>query len=155
MPVLNHLPVLSASWILSALSRRGISRKAVASNYLWLDEIMSRDVVTTNPNEPIETAARKMEEHQISALPVIDEQQHVTGIITVDAISGTCVGEGKPVRILSIHATPSRYDATKKTKMADPPTGYPRGHDGGARCPLSAVWRNWMRRNPRICHSER
>ncbi len=91
----NHLPVLSASGQLVGIVTSWDIAKAVASNYLWLDEIMSRDVVTTKPNEPIETAARKMEEHQISALPVIDEQQHVTGIITVDAIS-VLVGRENP-----------------------------------------------------------
>ena len=46
--------------------------KAVAASFLWLDEIMSRNVVTTTPDESIEDAARKMEDHEISALPVID-----------------------------------------------------------------------------------
>ncbi len=56
---------------------------------------MSRDVVTATPGEPIEEAARKMEEHAISALPVVDEDQHVIGLITVDAIS-VLVGRTNP-----------------------------------------------------------
>jgi homoserine O-acetyltransferase len=91
----NHLPVLSASGKLVGIVTSWDIAKAVASNFLWLDEIMSRDVVTTTPDEPIETAARKMEEHQISALPVIDAEQHVIGLITVDAIS-VLVGRGNP-----------------------------------------------------------
>jgi len=89
----NHLPVLSAGGILVGIVTSWDIAKAVASNFLWLDEIMSRSVVTTTPSEPIETAARKMEEHAISALPVIDDEQHVIGIITSDAIS-TLVGRG-------------------------------------------------------------
>ena len=54
---------------------------------------MSRNVVTTTPDEPIEAAAKKMEEHSISALPVIDADQHVIGLITSDAIS-MLVGRG-------------------------------------------------------------
>lgn len=91
----NHLPVLSSGGQLVGIVTSWDIAKAVASNFLWLDEIMSRDVVTTTPDEPIETAARKMEEHQISALPVIDAEQHVTGLITVDAIS-VLVGRGNP-----------------------------------------------------------
>jgi homoserine O-acetyltransferase len=91
----NHLPVVSGSGQLVGIVTSWDIAKAVASNYLWLDEIMSRDVVTTIPGEPIEMAARKMEEHQISALPVINEQQHVIGIITVDAIS-VLFGRGNP-----------------------------------------------------------
>jgi len=91
----NHLPVLSSNGQLVGIVTSWDIAKAVASNFLWLDEIMSRDVVTTTPDEPIETAARMMEEHQISALPVIDAEQHVTGLITVDAIS-VLVGRGNP-----------------------------------------------------------
>nr|WP_319375896.1 homoserine O-acetyltransferase [uncultured Methanoregula sp.] len=91
----NHLPVLSASGQLAGIVTSWDIAKAVASNYLWLDEIMSRDVVTTMPGEPIETAAKKMEEHAISALPVVDDKEHVIGLITVDAIS-VLVGRGTP-----------------------------------------------------------
>ncbi len=89
----NHLPVLSASGQLVGIVTSWDIAKAVAKNFLWLDEIMSKNVVTTVPDEPIESAAKKMEEHSISALPVIDENQHVIGLITSDAIS-TLIGRG-------------------------------------------------------------
>ena len=92
---LNHLPVLSGGGQLVGIVTSWDIAKAVASNFLWLDEIMSRDVVTTTPDEPIEAAAKKMEEHAISALPVIDANQHVIGLITADAIS-VLVGRGNP-----------------------------------------------------------
>ena len=91
----NHLPVLSAGGTLTGIVTSWDIAKAVASNYLWLDEIMSRDVVTSTPGEHIEEAAKKMEEHQISALPVVDDKQHVIGLITADAIS-MLVGRGSP-----------------------------------------------------------
>ncbi|WP_245543638.1 homoserine O-acetyltransferase MetX [Methanoplanus limicola] len=73
----NHLPVLSASGQLVGIVTSWDIAKAVAKNFLWLDEIMSKNVVTTVPDEPIESAAKKMEEHSISALPVIDENQKI------------------------------------------------------------------------------
>jgi homoserine O-acetyltransferase len=91
----NHLPVLSSSGQLVGIVTSWDIAKAVARNYLWLDEIMSKKVITTTPEEPIESAAKKMEENSISALPVIDENDHVTGLITSDAISmliGRCNG---------------------------------------------------------------
>ncbi len=91
----NHLPVLSASGQLVGIVTSWDIAKAVAASYLWLDEIMSRNVVTTVPDEPIEAAAKKMEEHAISALPVVDGEQHVIGLITADAIS-VLVGRGNP-----------------------------------------------------------
>jgi homoserine O-acetyltransferase len=91
----NHLPVLSATGQLVGIVTSWDIAKAVASNFLWLDEIMSRDVVTTTKKEPVEEAARKMEDHSISALPVVDNDRHVIGLITSDAIS-TLVGRQTP-----------------------------------------------------------
>ena len=89
----NHLPVVSGSGTLVGIVTSWDIAKAVASNYLWLDEIMSRDVVTATLDEPIEEAAKRMEEHSISALPVVDGERHVIGLITSDALS-TLVGRG-------------------------------------------------------------
>jgi len=87
----NHLPVLTQNGRLVGIVTSWDIAKAVASNFLWLDEIMSRDVVTVTEDEPVEDAARKMEEHAISALPVIDSEERVTGLVTSEAIS-TLVG---------------------------------------------------------------
>ncbi len=83
----NHLPVLTSNGKLVGIVTSWDIAKAVASNYLWLDEIMSKNVITSTVGESIESAAKKMEEHQISALPVIDEQEHVIGLVTSEAIS--------------------------------------------------------------------
>lgn len=88
---INHLPVLDQGGHLVGIVTSWDIAKAVASNYLWLDEIMSREVVTTTADESIEDAAKKMEEHAISALPVIDGDQHVIGLITSESIS-TLIG---------------------------------------------------------------
>ncbi|MEN6442801.1 MAG: homoserine O-acetyltransferase [Methanoregula sp.] len=89
----NHLPILSAEGQLVGIVTAWDIAKAVASNFLWLDEIMSRDVITTTPDESVEDAAKKMADHSISALPVVDKDQHVIGLITSDAIS-SLVGGG-------------------------------------------------------------
>jgi acetoin utilization protein AcuB len=43
---------------------------------------MSKDVITTTPETFIEDAARLMAENKIGALPVVDENNRVVGIIT-------------------------------------------------------------------------
>ena len=91
----NHLPVLSPAGQLVGIVTSWDIAKAVASNFLWLDEIMSRDVITATENEPVDEAARKMEAHSISALPVIDADSRVIGLLTSDAIS-TLVGRQAP-----------------------------------------------------------
>jgi len=43
----NHLPVLNSSGQLVGIVTSWDIAKAVAQNFLWLDEIMSRNVITT------------------------------------------------------------------------------------------------------------
>lgn len=55
-------------------------------NYLWaqltVEKVMTRKVITTSPDDYIIDAARIMLERKISGLPVIDEHQHLIGMIT-------------------------------------------------------------------------
>jgi CBS domain-containing protein len=44
-------------------------------------------VITTKPDAPLETASKKMAQHNISALPVIDDQKKVLGIVTSEDVS--------------------------------------------------------------------
>ncbi|HEY9747139.1 MAG TPA: CBS domain-containing protein [Allocoleopsis sp.] len=45
-------------------------------------EVMSRDPVTTHPDQPLQEAARLMHERSIHRLPVLDGSGQVVGILT-------------------------------------------------------------------------
>ncbi len=49
---------------------------------LQLKDIMSREVVSVRPEDTIKTAAARLHDRQIGALPVVDEKNRVVGIIT-------------------------------------------------------------------------
>jgi acetoin utilization protein AcuB len=49
---------------------------------LQVDEIMTRDVLTATPDTFVEDAARLMVDNKIGGLPVVDEDNHVVGVIT-------------------------------------------------------------------------
>lgn len=83
----THLPVISDDNKLAGIVTAWDVSKAVALKYTLLEEIMTRDVVTSGLNDPIERAAKKMNEHSISALPVVDDGQRVIGMITSDGVS--------------------------------------------------------------------
>ena len=83
----THLPVVSGSGKLVGIVTAWDISKAVAEKYETLDQIMTAKVLTIEDSATLETAARKMEKHDISALPVIDRTGHVLGIITSDSIS--------------------------------------------------------------------
>jgi CBS domain-containing protein len=44
-------------------------------------------VITAKFNEPLETASKRMAQHNISALPVIDNEKKVLGIVTAEEVS--------------------------------------------------------------------
>ncbi|HVP24834.1 MAG TPA: homoserine O-acetyltransferase [Methanomicrobiales archaeon] len=83
----NHLPVLDREGRITGIVTSWDIARAVACELGRLDEIITREVVTALPDEPVEAAANRMEAHAISALPVVDGGRRVIGLITSDAIS--------------------------------------------------------------------
>ena len=83
----THLPVISAERRLAGIVTAWDVSKAVAMKYTKLEEIMTRDVVTSDPGDAIDTAARKMDFNNISALPVLGEDGRLVGLVTGDGIS--------------------------------------------------------------------
>ena len=49
---------------------------------LPIREIMTRDVLTATPDTFVEDAARLMVDNKVGGLPVLDEDDHVVGVIT-------------------------------------------------------------------------
>jgi CBS domain-containing protein len=47
-----------------------------------IENLMTREVQTCHPEDPLTSAARKMWESDIGCLPVIDDNEHVIGMIT-------------------------------------------------------------------------
>ena len=87
----NHLPVLDREGRITGIVTSWDIARAIACGLDRLEDIITRDVVTALADEPIEEAAHRMEAHSISALPVVDGEKKVIGLVTSDAIS-TLVG---------------------------------------------------------------
>jgi homoserine O-acetyltransferase len=83
----THLPVINSEGKLVGIVTAWDVSKAVALKYTLLEEIMTRKVVISAEEDPIERAAKRMNEHNISALPVVDGNQMVIGMITSDGVS--------------------------------------------------------------------
>jgi homoserine O-acetyltransferase len=82
-----HLPVVSNGGTLAGIVTAWDISKAVAMKYAYLDQIMTRNVITIRKCDTLEAAAAKMEKHDISALPVVDDDRHVIGVLTSDVMS--------------------------------------------------------------------
>ncbi len=84
----NHLPVVSEDGALIGIVTSWDISKAVAHGETGdVRSSMTTSVITSTPDEPVEIAARKMERHKISALPVIDEDRRVIGMVTSGDLS--------------------------------------------------------------------
>jgi len=83
----THLSVVTGNNKLIGIVTAWDISKAVALKCSKLEDIMTKDVITTSPDAQIELAAEKMKEYNISSLPVVDEEGRVIGIITTDHIS--------------------------------------------------------------------
>ena len=83
----NHLPVVSEDGKLEGIVTSWDITKAVACKITELDEIITRDVKCVYAGEKIEVASSIMEDYSISALPVIDSENRVIGMVTSESIS--------------------------------------------------------------------
>jgi homoserine O-acetyltransferase/O-succinyltransferase len=83
----NHLPVVSEDGKLEGIVTSWDITKAVACKITELDEIITRDVKYVYSGEKIETASSIMEDYSISALPVIDSENRIIGMVTSESIS--------------------------------------------------------------------
>jgi len=92
----THLPVISNGEKLVGIITAWDISKAVAKKYRKLEEIMTRKVITADPDEPLAIVIRKMERHNISALPVIDQRGKVRGLVTSEMISRLVGGRRRP-----------------------------------------------------------
>ena len=80
----NHLPVIGATGKLVGIVTTYDVSKAVANpgKASIVSDIMKKKVITTTPDEAVDIAVRKLEQHNISALPVIDREDRVIGMLT-------------------------------------------------------------------------
>ena len=83
----NHIVVVDdVGKLLGIVTSWDITR-AMAEGKKALADIESRNVITAKPDEPLEIASKRMAQHNISALPVIDIERKVLGIITSEDVS--------------------------------------------------------------------
>ena len=82
----NHIIITNRQKILEGIVTSFDITKAIAEEKTELIEIITKKVITTSDNEPVEIAARKMKINNISALPVIDSKNKVIGIITAEEL---------------------------------------------------------------------
>ncbi len=83
----NHIVVVDSKNKLAGIVTSWDITRALAQGKKTLADIVTRHVITAKLNEPLETASKRMAQHNISALPVIDNEKRVLGIVTAEDVS--------------------------------------------------------------------
>jgi CBS domain-containing protein len=83
----NHIIVVDDGGKLTGIVTSWDVTRAMAQGKQALIDIMTKRVITIKPDEPLETASKRMAQHNISALPVIDTEKKVLGIVTSEDVS--------------------------------------------------------------------
>ena len=93
---IRHIPILEEGRLVGIVSDRdlrdaspalGDAERASALQETRIGDVMTREVITADPQDSIENAAQEMYEHKIQSLPVIveepvAEEEELLGIIT-------------------------------------------------------------------------
>lgn len=75
---------------------------------MLVDEVMSRDAVTCNIDDSLDDAARLMWKHDRRALPVVDGDAHVVGVVTERDVCIAAHRQGLP--LAEIPVTDAMHD---------------------------------------------
>ncbi len=78
----NHIPVVDEKGRVVGIVTSWDMAAAIAEGKKELSDVMTRDVITIEPEASVEEAAKKMDEHNISCLPVVEDDNKLVGIIT-------------------------------------------------------------------------
>ncbi len=80
---ISGLPVVDEGKITGILTGRDVR---FADTNLSVQDLMTREVIRAPEGISIEEAKERMHEHRIEKLPIVDEKDHLTGLITIKDI---------------------------------------------------------------------
>ncbi|MCW4023845.1 MAG: homocysteine biosynthesis protein [Candidatus Bathyarchaeota archaeon] len=83
----NHIVVVDEQNKLLGIVTSWDVTRAMAEGKKALADIETRRVFTAKPDEPLEVASKRMAQHSISALPVLDIENKVLGIVTSEDVA--------------------------------------------------------------------
>jgi CBS domain-containing protein len=82
----DQLPVTTSKKLVGIITSLDIT-KALAKKKKKLQQVMTQNVITSNPGETLDEVSRRLDNHGINSTPVVDESGVVVGIITLGDIN--------------------------------------------------------------------
>jgi len=84
---IDQVPIVDKDGKIAGIVTAWDLTKALATNKKKLEDIMTKNVITSRKGEYIDTVARRLGKYQINATPVVDPEGVVIGIITSSDIN--------------------------------------------------------------------
>ncbi|MFH1835581.1 MAG: CBS domain-containing protein, partial [Methanobacteriota archaeon] len=84
---INQVPITDDAGKLCGIVTSWDITKAIAEKKKKLSEFMTRKVITSLADDPLDLATRKIEKHEINSTPVVDKEGRLIGIITLSDIT--------------------------------------------------------------------
>ena len=88
----GSLPIVDDDRLVGTITDRDITIRAVAEGKgpdTRVGDLASKDLVTIDPQQSLEEAARLMAEHQLRRLPVCEEDGRLVGILAQADLAGS------------------------------------------------------------------
>ncbi len=86
----------------------------VARKMARIEDIMHRDLIKVNVNEPAEEVAKKVSNYDFIAIPVVDDEDRLVGIVTVDDVIDV-IEEEDTEDMFALGASGVVHDYTQET----------------------------------------
>ena len=83
----NHIAVVSNGKLVGIITSWDISKAVADGKIDTVEACMTRNVITCLPEETVDVVAKRLAEFRISAIPVIDHEKNVVGMLTSEHIS--------------------------------------------------------------------
>jgi len=86
---IDHVPIVDESNKLIGIVTSWDVAKAVAEGKTNLKDVMTSRVIAARQSETVDVVANRLLKHNISGMPVVDDENRVIGIVTTDDLAKT------------------------------------------------------------------
>ncbi len=108
---IGFLPLHLEGALVGVVTDRDITTRATAdgldSQHATVAEIMTIDLVTCFEDQPVESALEVMNMHQVRRLIVIDQNQHVVGVVSLADLAARALTDAQTGAALEAISFPS------------------------------------------------